>query len=89
MLFISKNAFGKYFFDDSEPLDIAMHTNLKFSSTKGYNLVGFIDNGADSTSVAGHLMTNPNDLAVLLEMASLAGKTKRAPYNYLICCAWF
>ena len=83
VLFVSKNAFEKYFFDDSEPLDIAMHTNLKSSSTKGYNLVGFIDNGADSTSVAGALMTNPSDLAVLIEMASLAGKTKRAPYNYL------
>jgi len=83
VLFISKEAFGKYFFDDSEPLDIAMHTNLKFSSSKGYNLVGFIDNGADSTSVAGALMTNPRDLAVLIEMASLAGKTKHAQHNYL------
>jgi hypothetical protein len=33
--------------------------------------------------VAGALMTNPSDLAVLIEMASLAGKTKHAPYNYL------
>lgn len=83
VIFVSKNAFGKHFIDDSEPLDIAMHTNLKSSSTKGYNLAGYIDNGADSTSVAGALMTNPSDLAVLIEMASLAARTKRAPYNYL------
>jgi aminopeptidase YwaD len=82
VIYVSKTAVHKYFSDQSGSLDISLKADLKESMAEGDHLVGFIDNGADSTSVVASSMSEDNNIAALIEISRLLKKSK-SRRNYL------
>lgn len=53
VLYIRKDAFKKYFADESASQDIVLVTQVMPQTREGHNVVGYLDNGAPNTIVFG------------------------------------
>lgn len=71
VLFIKKDAFKKYCSDDSDILDVKLNVSLTDKKRTGNNVIGFADNGADSTIIAGAHLDEETEVAALIEVARL------------------
>lgn len=53
VIYVSKEAAGKYFVDKSETLKFKLRTGISEKNRKGHNVVGYIDNRAATTVIFG------------------------------------
>lgn len=53
VLYVSKKAAKKYFSDESATIDLKVKTDIGEKKRTGYNIIGYIDNGAANTIVLG------------------------------------
>jgi hypothetical protein len=88
VLFIKSKAFKKYAADESSILDVKLNVDLQPKSRNGNNVIGFADNGADSTIVTSAHLGAETGVAALIETARLmkASKAKNANYLYIAYC---
>lgn len=83
VIYIKNNAFKKYASDESAIIDVRLSVELEPKSRTGNNVLGYADNGADSTVVASAHLGNETDIAALLETARLVKASKIKSNNYL------
>jgi aminopeptidase YwaD len=83
VLYISNKAFKKYSSDESAILDVKLNVDLEPKSHVANNVIGYSDNGADSTIVTTALVSDPEAIAALLESARLVKAAKLKKRNYL------
>ncbi|MEI9808206.1 MAG: M28 family peptidase [Bacteroidota bacterium] len=53
VIYVTKEAAGKYFKDKTATLDIKLKTDIGEKKRTGHNVIGFIDNGAPTTVILG------------------------------------
>jgi aminopeptidase YwaD len=83
VLYITGKAFKKYAADESAIIDVKLNVELEPKNRNGNNVIGFADNGADSTIVTSAQLGNETDVAALLETARLTKGNKSKTKNYL------
>jgi aminopeptidase YwaD len=88
VLYVTSKAFKKYASDESAIIDVKMNVQLEPKSRNGSNVIGFADNGADSTVVASAHLGNDAGIAALIETARLikANKSKKRNYLFVVYC---
>lgn len=88
VIYITRQAFEKHCSDESAILDISLNVSLKEKIRQGNNIIGFADNHADSTIVAGASLEGDTGVATLLEVARLMKNQLPKNRNYLLV-AWY
>jgi hypothetical protein len=83
VLYITGKAFKKYSSEESEIIDVKLSVELEPKSRAGNNVIGYADNGADSTVVTTAHLNGETEVAALLEVARLVKNSKSAGKNYL------
>lgn len=83
VIYITGNAFKKYSSDESAIIDVKLNVELEAKSRTGNNVIGFADNGADSTVIASAHLGKETDIAALIETARLIRASKSKAKNYL------
>jgi aminopeptidase YwaD len=85
VLYITSKAFKKYADDESAILDVKLNVELEPKSRSSKNVIGFTDNGADSTIITSAQLGEETGVAALIETARLmkGGKSKNANYLYV------
>jgi aminopeptidase YwaD len=83
VLYITTKAFQKYSNDESAIIDVKLNVELEAKSRNGSNVIGYADNGADSTVVATAHLGEEKDIAALIEAARLMKTNKSKTRNYL------
>ena len=83
VVYISSKAFKKYSSDESAIIDVKLNVELEPKSHTANNVIGYADNGADSTIVTSAQLNQPDALAALLESARLVKVNKLKKRNYL------
>jgi hypothetical protein len=83
VLYVTSTAFKKYATDESAILDVKLTVDLEPKSRSGSNVVGFADNGADSTVVTSAHLGEERGVAALIESARLMKANKPKNRNYL------
>ena len=83
VIYITKNAFAKYCPDESAVVDVKMNIGLKEKKRKTINVIGYADNGADSTIVTETYLASENNIAAMLELARLSSAISPRKNNYL------
>ena len=83
VLYIKNEAFKKYSTDESAIIDVKLNVELEPKSRTGNNVIGYADNGADSTVVTSAHLGDESDIAALLEAARLVKASKIKSRNYL------
>jgi aminopeptidase YwaD len=87
VIFLTKNAFKKYCADESATMDVKLNVSLKENIRFSHNIIGFANNGADSTVLTAATMDNRDNVAALIELARLAKTIHPKKKNYLFV-AW-
>lgn len=89
VLYITSKGFKTYADDESAILDVKLNVELEPKNRNGNNILGFVDNGADSTIVTWAQLGEETGVAALIETARLmkANKSKNANYLYVVYCA--
>lgn len=82
VLYISKGAFKKYCSDESAILDVKLNVELEEKKRMGKNVIGYADNGADSTIVTAAHLDEETGVAALIEVARLLKSTSSKKRNY-------
>lgn len=83
VIYITKNAFKKYCADETATVDVKLNVSLEEKKRTTHNIIGYADNGADSTVVAGADLDNESNIAALLELVRLSKSIKPKKNNYL------
>lgn len=83
VVYINKNVYQQYCADESAILDVSVDVHMKEEERQASNIIGYADNGADSTVVAGAHLDQRTDVAALLEIARLMKKNLPKKHNYL------
>lgn len=83
VIYIKKEAYKKYFTDESATLELALEVALEIKKRTGNNVIGYADNGRDSTIIISAPLNNVTDVAGLIEIARLLKGLKRKSRNYL------
>ena len=83
VLYITEKAFKKYSNDESAIIDVKLNVELEAKSRNGNNVIGYADNGADSTVVTSAHLGEEKDIAALIETARLMKGNKSKTRNYL------
>lgn len=83
VLYIKGKAFKKYAEDESAIIDVKLNVQLEPKSRHGSNVIGFTDNGADSTVVTTAHLGAETDIAALIETVRLMKSDKTKKRNYL------
>ena len=88
VIYITKKAFKKYSSDESAIIDVKLNVELEEKSHNGSNVIGYVDNGADSTTIASAQLNDEKNTAALLETARLlkANKSKARNYLFVVYC---
>ena len=82
VLYVTSKAFKKYD-DESAILDVKLNVELEPKNRNGNNVIGFTDNGADSTIVVSAQLGEEAAVAALIETARLMKTNKSKSVNYL------
>ena len=84
----TKKAFKKYSSDESAIIDVKLNVELEAKSRTGNNVIGYADNGSDSTTIASAHLDHETDIAALIEAARLlkANKSKARNYLFVVYC---
>ena len=83
VVYITRKAFKKFSGDESAIIDVKLTVDLEAKSRDGNNVIGFTDNGADSTVVTTAQLGEETDIAALIETARLLKANKSKTRNYL------
>jgi aminopeptidase YwaD len=83
VIYITEKAFKKYSGDESAIIDVKLNVELEAKSRNGTNVIGYADNGADSTVITSAHLGEEKDIAALLEAARLMKANKSKTRNYL------
>jgi hypothetical protein len=83
VLYVTKQAFKKYFSDESAIVDIALDVKMNETKRTGTNVIGFDDNRADSTTFINTYIGSDTSVAALMELARLLKNQKQKNQNYL------
>jgi hypothetical protein len=83
VLYITADAFKKHCPDNAEIIDVALNVDKEIKTRKAVNVIGYDDNGADSTIVATADLNNSDEVAALMEVARLLRQGKNKKSNYL------
>jgi aminopeptidase YwaD len=83
VIYITKKAFKKYSSDESAVIDLKLNVELEARTRTGNNVIGYTDNGADSTIVATASLGEETGIAGLIEVARLLKSSKPKNKNYL------
>jgi aminopeptidase YwaD len=83
VIYLKNNAFKKYTSDESAIIDVKLNVELEAKSHTGNNVIGYADNGADSTVVTSAHLGDETDIAALIETARLVKANKLRSNNYL------
>lgn len=83
VIYVTSQAFKKYSGDESAILDVKLTVDLEAKSHNGNNVIGFADNGADSTVVTSAHFGEETGIAALMETARLMKASKPRTTNYL------
>ena len=88
VIYITKKAFKKYSSDESAIIDVKLNVELEAKSRTGNNVIGYADNGSDSTTIASAHLDHETDIAALIEAARLlkANKSKARNYLFVVYC---
>ena len=88
VIYISGKAFKKYLSDESAIIDVKLTVDLEEKSRSGKNVIGYKDNGADSTVITTAHLGDETDIAALIEVVRLmkANKSKTKNYLYVAYC---
>jgi len=83
VIYIKSNAFQKYSSDESAIIDVKLNVELEAKSRTGNNVIGFADNGADSTVITSAHLGKETEIAALIEAARLIKSSKSKARNYM------
>ena len=83
MLYITCSAYKKYAATESDVIDVKLNVELEEKNRTGINVIGFTDNGADSTIITTAHLDAPTDVAALMEIARLLKSARPKLNNYL------
>ncbi len=83
VVYITKRAFATYCSDESEIIDVKLNIELRERKRKTINIIGYADNGADSTVITETNLANVKNIAAMLEIARLSKNIKHRKNNYL------
>lgn len=88
VLYITRSAYKKYALNNSD-IDVKLNVALEEKNRTGVNVIGFADNGADSTVLTTAELSSDTAVAALIETARLlkASKPKRSNYLFVTYCA--
>jgi aminopeptidase YwaD len=87
VIYLKRNARKKYLSDESAALDIAINVALEPKKRMGKNVIGYSDNGADSTIIIDAHLDKETDVAALLEIARIMkGSKKSNNFLYIAYC---
>jgi aminopeptidase YwaD len=83
VLYVTKAALKKHLSKETSAVDVKLSVEMKERKRNGINVIGYSDNGADSTVITSAHLDDANDVAALLELSRLVkGKPYRTS-NYL------
>jgi len=83
VIYIAKDAFKKYATDESAIIDVNLNVDLEEKSRTGRNVIGYADNGADSTIITSAHLDEEAGVAALIEVARVLKANKLKSRNYL------
>jgi aminopeptidase YwaD len=83
VLYLKKNAYKKYCSDESASLELSIEVALEIKKRTGNNLIGYADNGRDSTIIINAHLDHETDVAGLIEIARLLKSSQPKSRNYL------
>lgn len=83
IVLISDSAGNKYLSDEPAVLDIHLKVALANKTKSGTNILGYVDNAADSIIIASAHRGDDTGTAALIELARLTGRLKPKKNNYL------
>lgn len=79
VLYITRSAYKKYASSESDILDVKLNVELEEKKRTGNNVIGFADNGGDSSVLATTNLANDTTVAALIEIARLLKSGKGKP----------
>lgn len=82
VLYITRSAYKKYAATESD-IDVKLKVDLEEKNRTGVNVIGFADNGADSTIITTANLSDDTAVAALIEVARLLKAIKPKVNNYL------
>lgn len=83
VVYISGSAYKRYASSESDIIDVKLNVELEEKNRTGTNVIGYSDNGADSTVVVAAHLEGENNVAALMEVARLIRSAKPKTKNYL------
>src|SRR5690606_4880395 len=83
VIFITEKIMNKYISNESAVLDINLNIALEKKSTTSNNIIGYVNNGADSIIMATATLNDDTGVAALIELARLTGNIRSKSKNYL------
>jgi aminopeptidase YwaD len=83
VLYVARSAGKKYLPKESSLLDIKLNVSLRERRLDGYNIAGYLNNGADSIVITSAGMGNEKDVAELIELSKLLRNKQYRGSNYL------
>jgi hypothetical protein len=83
VLYVTRSAVSKFLSDESANLELKINIELEKKERNAKNLVGYLDNSADSTIMISAGLDDETNVAALLEAARLIKKSSLRANNYL------
>jgi aminopeptidase YwaD len=83
VIYLTKNAFSKYLHDESATVEVKLNIGLKERKRNTVNVIGYADNGADSTIITETYLASENNIAAMLETVRLSKTIQPRKNNYL------